>query len=315
LGFLCLLPTAILLRVHWPQRTEWPAVAMLGACFFGLFFVLYNIAIGYTTAARASLALATLPLQTMVVGALLGIEPLTIRKCAGVAIAMLGVLVALASGLAAAPPGAWRGELIMTGAVLCMAFYNVWSRPFIRRSSALGFLTVGMGAGAAVLLLVAALTGRLAALAGFGANDWIAGIYLGVAGGALAFMLWVLALERASPTRVANTMTVNPVAAALLATVLVDEPVTFNLVLGLVAVFFGIWLATMPMPGRTSGQEIRNSAPPPAGGARAPAPRRGRPGRSPPVPAPSDAPDAGRPRRRGRRAAPASTRSPGPRPA
>ena len=28
-----------------------------------------------------------------------------------------------------------------------MAFYNVWSRPFIQRSSALGFLTVGMGAG------------------------------------------------------------------------------------------------------------------------------------------------------------------------
>ena len=33
----------------------------------------------------------------------------------------------------------------MTGAVMCMAFYNVWSRPFIQRSSALGFLTVGMG--------------------------------------------------------------------------------------------------------------------------------------------------------------------------
>jgi drug/metabolite transporter (DMT)-like permease len=186
----------------------------------------------------------------MVVGALLGIEPLTIRKCAGVAIAMLGVLVALASGLAAAPPGAWRGELIMTGAVLCMAFYNVWSRPFIRRSSALGFLTVGMGAGAAVLLLVAALTGRVAALAGFGANDWIAGIYLGVAGGALAFILWVLALERASPTRVANTMTVNPVAAALLAAVLVSEPITLNLLIGLIAVFSGIWIATVPAPAR-----------------------------------------------------------------
>jgi len=42
----------------------------------------------------------------------------------------------------------------MTGAVLCMAFYNVWSRPFIQRSSALGFLTVGMGTGAAALILV-----------------------------------------------------------------------------------------------------------------------------------------------------------------
>ena len=39
-------------------------------------------------------------------------------------------------------------------------------------------------------------------------------------------------------------MTVNPVAAALLATQLVGESITANLVLGLVAVFAGIWIAT-----------------------------------------------------------------------
>src|SRR5262245_31519133 len=91
IGFLCLLPIALLLHVRWPQRRDWPGVAALGLAFFGLFFVLYNIAVGYTTAARASLALSTLPLQTMIVGAVLGIEPLTARKSVGVAVAMLGV--------------------------------------------------------------------------------------------------------------------------------------------------------------------------------------------------------------------------------
>jgi drug/metabolite transporter (DMT)-like permease len=244
IGFVCVLPVALLLKVRWPQRGDWPAVMLLGLCFFGLFFVLYNIAIGYTTAARASLALATLPLHTMLVAALLGFEPLTMRKTTGVGVAVLGVVAALAAGLSAAPPGAWRGELIMTAAVFCNAFYNVWSRPFIRRSSALGFLTVGMGTGAAALILVGALTGSIAALKSFAAPQWIAGVYLGVGGGALAFILWVLALERATPTRVANTMTVNPIAAGLLATQLVGEPITPNLVIGLVAVFAGIWIAT-----------------------------------------------------------------------
>ena len=244
IGFACLLPTALFLRVRRPPRRDGPAVALLGLCFCGLFFVLYNIAIGFTTAARASLALATLPLHTMVVAALLGIEPLTIRKSAGVCVAVLGVVAALASGLSAAPPGAWRGELIMTGAVICMAFYNVLSRPFIQRSSALGFLTVGMGAGAAALILVGSLTGSIAVLSNLGAPQWIAGVYLGVGGGALAFILWVMALERATPTRVANTMTVNPIAAALLAAQLVGEPITPNLVVGLGAVFAGIWIAT-----------------------------------------------------------------------
>ena len=244
IGVLCLLPVALALRVRWPRRADWPAVAGLGLAFYGVFFILYNLALGYTTAARASLALSTLPLQTMAVGALLGIEKLTLRKSLGVGIAVAGVFAALASGLAAAPTGAWRGELIMTGAVLCMALYNVWSRPFIQRSSALGFLAVGMGAGAAALVLVGIATDRLAVLAEFGAAQWIAGIYLGVGGGALAFILWVKALERASPTRVASTMTVNPLAAALLATQLVGEPLTPSLVAGLAAVFAGIWIAT-----------------------------------------------------------------------
>jgi drug/metabolite transporter (DMT)-like permease len=244
IGFLCVLPAALVLRVRWPGRSDLPGAAALGFCFFALFFVLYNTALGYTTAARASLALSTLPLQTMVVGALLGTEALTARKSSGVFIAMLGVFAALASGLSDAPPGAWRGELLMTGAVLCMAFYNVWSRPFIRRSSALGFLTVGMGVGAAALLFLGIVTGRVAVLDSFGVNEWIAGIYLGAGGGALAFILWVLALQRATPTRVANTMTVNPITAALLATVLVNEPITLNLLVGLVAVFAGIWIVT-----------------------------------------------------------------------
>src|SRR4029077_12772375 len=141
IGFLCVLPAALLLKARWPQRRDLPAVAGLGLCFFGVFFVLYNIAISFTTAARASLALATLPLHTMVVGALLGVEAMTMRKTLGVCVAILGVFAALASGLSSAPAGAWRGELIMTGAVMCIAFYNVWSRPFMQRSSALGFLT------------------------------------------------------------------------------------------------------------------------------------------------------------------------------
>jgi drug/metabolite transporter (DMT)-like permease len=244
IGFACLWPTALVLKVKWPPRRDWPAVVLLGICFFGLFFVLYNIAISFTTAARASLALATLPLHTMVVGALLGVEPLTMRKTLGVCVAILGVFAALASGLSSAPAGAWRGELIMTGAVMCMAFYNVWSRPFMQRSSALGFLSVGMGAGAAALILVGSLTGSVAALGHLNAPQWIAGIYLGVGGGALAFILWVMALQRATPTRVAATMTVNPVAAGLLATFLIGEPITANLVVGLVAVFAGIWIAT-----------------------------------------------------------------------
>jgi len=133
----------------------------------------------------------------------------------------------------------------MCGAVLCMAFYNVWSRPFIAALERARLPRRGHGGRGGGAHRGRSRDGpRLAVLRDFGAPQWSAGVYLGVGGGALAFILWVLALQRASPTRVANTMTVNPLAAALLATELVAEPITLNLIAGLVAVFAGIWIAT-----------------------------------------------------------------------
>ena len=131
--------------------------------FYAVFFVFYNVALGYTTVARGTLALSTLPLMTMVAGAVLGIEALSARKTTGVLVAMLGVGVALASGLAHAPAGAWRGDLIMAAATLCMALYNVFSRPYIGRSSALGFLTMGMAVGGGVLVVISVLSGGVGA--------------------------------------------------------------------------------------------------------------------------------------------------------
>jgi len=247
-GFLLLLPLALILRSRWPQGRDWIGVALLGLMFFGFFFVLYNIALAHTTVARGTLALSTLPLMTMLVGALLGIEALSTRKTVGVVVAMLGVAAALASGLGTTLPGAWRGDLIMTGATFCMALYNVWSRPFIARSSALGFLTAGMLTGAAALVLISVLTGDLARVSAFTLSQWAAALYLAAGGGALAFFLWVWALQHASPTRVANTMTVNPIVAGLLAAGLLGEPMTLNLVVGLIAVFAGVWIATTDTP-------------------------------------------------------------------
>jgi drug/metabolite transporter (DMT)-like permease len=244
IGVAVLLPLALLLRSALPRGRDWIGTGLLGVMFFAVFFVFYNIAMAYTAAARGALALSTLPLWTMVVAALLGAEALTARKTLGVLIAVGGVAIALLAGLAAAPAGAWRGDLIMLGATLCMAFYNVWSRPFIARSSPLGFVTASMGAGAACLVIVAALSNGFAVTQSFTAAQWIAVIYLGVFGGAAAFFLWVLALRMTTPTRVANTMTVNPIAASLLAAVILSEPIGWNLVLGLVAVAAGIWVAS-----------------------------------------------------------------------
>ena len=244
LGFLFLLPIALARRRQWPPRRDWIAVLALGLLFFAVFFILFNVSLRHTTAARGALALSTLPLLTMVVAAALGIEQLTRRKTAGVLIATGGVAVALAAGAGHAPAGAWRGDLVMVAGTLCMALYSVRSRPYIARSGPLAFTTAGMGVGAAALALVAWLGGGFVAVARFGPAEWAAIGYLGLFGAALVFYLWAFALERTTPTRVASTIAVNPLTASIVAALLLGERIGLNLLVGVAAVFAGIWIAS-----------------------------------------------------------------------
>jgi drug/metabolite transporter (DMT)-like permease len=244
IGFLLLLPLTWLRGDRWPGRGDWAVAIGLGILFFALFPILFNASLIFTTAARGALALSTLPLLTLVIGAALGSEALSWRKSIGVVVATLGVAVALLTDLSSAPSGAWRGDLLMMAAALCMALYGIWSKPLIGRSSPIAFTTMSMAAGASCLILLSLFRGSFAPVANFGTPQWLAALYLGAFGAALTFFLWAFALERTTPTRVAISVTVNPITASLVGAWLLNEPLRWNLAAGIVAVFAGIWLAT-----------------------------------------------------------------------
>lgn len=246
-----------------PPKSDWLGTSALGVLFFGLFPVLFNGALIYTTAARGALALSTLPLLTMLAGAVLRIEPPTMRKVVGVLIAMAGVTVALGTSLTSAPPGAWRGDLLMVAAAFCMALYNVWSRPFLSRTAPIPFVASGMGVGAVCLSGMVALNGGFARLATLSAPQWIASGYLAIVCGAFIFFLWAFALGRAAPTLVAVSVAVNPVTASIFGVIFLGERVSANLIVGLITVLAGIavasgaaeWLGRRPGIGGRSALE------------------------------------------------------------
>lgn len=258
IGFVFLLPTLFFRRHSWPTWLEWPAITALGLLFFFLFPILFNVSLAYTTAARGALVLSTLPILTMVVGAALGAEALTFHKSAGVLLAFAGVAVALVTGLAVAPAGAWRGDLLMFAAAFCMALYNIWSKPLIHKLGPLGFTTMAMGAGASALVALAFARGGLAASATFRLADWLAVSYLGVVGSAVVFFLWAFALSRTTPTKVAISVTLNPITASMLGAYLLHESIGWNVTAGMVSVFLGIWLTTRKASGAAS-HGIRNA--------------------------------------------------------
>ncbi len=255
IGCLLLAPVALLGDRRWPDRADWLQTAGLGLLFFAIFPILFNASLIHTSSARGALALSTLPLLSLVVGAALGRERLTARKTIGVLVAMVGVGFALLSGLGHAPPQAWRGDLLMIAAALCMALYGIWSKPVISRCGPIPFTTVAMAVGAGALVLISMVRGSFDAVAQFAIPQWSAALYLGVIGAALTFYLWAFALGKASPTSVAVTVTVNPVTASLVAAAVLNEPIGWNLAVGIVVVGIGIWLATTdgrssPLSGR-----------------------------------------------------------------
>ena len=156
---------------------------------------------------------------------------------------MGGVVTALAASLPVSPPGAWRGDALMLAGAACMALYTVWSCPLIRRSGPIAFAVTGMVIGAACLGAISWATGGIAAVMAFGGLQWSAALYLAVVCGAGLYYLWSFALGTVSPTLVALTVTVNPITAALFGALLLGEPIRLSLVVGLLGVAAGIWVA------------------------------------------------------------------------
>src|SRR3954454_9744121 len=242
-GAVLLLPLAPIKRERWPGQRDWPDGIGLALLFFGLFPVLFNAALIYTTAARGALALSTTPLITMLVAALLRIEPLTARKSLGLALAMGGVLIALGASLSGSAPGAWRGDALLLAGAACMALYTVWSRPLIRRSGPIAFAATGMIIGATCLGAISWAIGGIEAVASFGRPQWGPALYLATVCGAGIYYLWSFALGTAPPTIVALTVTVNPITAAIFGALFLGEPIRLSLAIGLLGAATEIWIA------------------------------------------------------------------------
>ena len=81
-------------------------------------------------------------------------------------------------------------------------------------------------------------------MAAMGMAEWLAVAYLGVVGSAATFVLLAFALTCTTPTRVTISIPLNPLSAALVGALLLDEPLGWALPMGMVTVLLGIWIAT-----------------------------------------------------------------------
>jgi drug/metabolite transporter (DMT)-like permease len=243
-GFLCLVPA--LLAAGQPMRFERrdvAPIALLGIVQFGALIALLNFGLKFIPAGRAALIFASFPLLTMVIGAALGRERLSLAKTAGVLLTILGVGVALGEKAARGDGGsAWIGEAAVLGSALCGAACSVLYRPYLRKYPTLPVSAFAMLASVGFLAILAAGEGFFTSPLRFTSAGWAAVLFIGFSSG-VGYFLWLWALGHASPTRVTAFLALSPITAALLGGLLLHEPVTTGSLLGLALVALGLWVA------------------------------------------------------------------------
>lgn len=229
-------------------RSDWPTLVGLALLQYVGFAWFTTAAVAYAPAGRVALLLATMPLATLAIGALLGREHVTRLKLLGCALGLAGVVIARGGDAGGAGAEVWKGDLLTVVGIVLGSLHAVLSGPILRRYTALRAgglqLLIGLGLVGSMLLMF----GDPAQLVSFSPSGWIAVVCL-IALGGPQFFFWMWALEHTTPSRVMVTIALNPVTAALLASWLVDERVTLNLLIGLVVVVLGIALAHWPVRG------------------------------------------------------------------
>jgi drug/metabolite transporter (DMT)-like permease len=204
------------------------------------YHVSLNLGTQSTTAGTAALIVALAPGMTLAVTVALGLERAGPKLVGGLALAFAGVVVVILLGAGGELSLAnARGPLIVLGAPLSFALYNILLQPLLGRYDLLS-LTAALSLVGTLGLLPFIRPATVESVASISAGDAALVLYLGVVCTLLGYAVWNVGLRGLGPTRtVAYTYAISPVAVAIGAVVLA-EPVSVWLALGGALVLGGV---------------------------------------------------------------------------
>lgn len=249
-ALLILLP--FVLQGLWRQRgLLWRQHWLIFACgAFGIagYNALAYVALQTVPAVNVAFLNSTLPLMIPVAAFLLGRERVSRQTLAGIVISFIGICWIVSRGNMATVFALQfeQADLLVLLAILNYAVYSVLLR---RRDPALDplvFLASTMMTGLAVLLPFWLWELQAGAVIPFDAASAAAVLYIGVFASLLAFILWNRCIAVLGATVTGVSFHLVAVFTALLAFVLLGEPVQGFHTLGILLILSGFAIATLP---------------------------------------------------------------------
>ncbi len=226
------------------ERQDFLPIAILGMVQFGVLIALLNYGLQFVPAGRAALIFSSFPLMTLILGAMLGREAMTLNKTLGVLFTIVAVGVVLGEALFVntGTSGEFFGSVAILASAFCGALCSVLYGPYLRKYPVLPVSFVAMLAANALLIILAVPEGIVDALPKINQTGWLAILFDGLAS-ALGYFLWLWALAHTTATRVTVFMSLSPLTAAILGALFLDEALTPGIILALALMAFGLWLS------------------------------------------------------------------------
>lgn len=220
-------------------RRNWRAFAGLGLIGVTGFNAALFLGMKTSSPVTGALIMATTPLSTNLIEALLSRRLPSARMVTGMGVGLFGVALTVGA-FSGARFGA--GDILIFAGSLCWAFYTVGCRRWVRDASSLETSAWTMLFGAVVLVLAACLfEAPLSALAMASPAGWGATLWMALAGSTLAFAFWQVGIRVRGPGATSVLFNLVPVAALLIAAGLGRIPQPSQLLGVAIAIAGVIW--------------------------------------------------------------------------
>ena len=236
LGSAMLLPLLRMQGISFPKSTTaWKPFAVIGL--FNNVIPFSLIVIGQTVipSGLASILNATTPLFTVIVMAMAGEEALQMRRVAGVALGIAGVVILRGWGIETRT-GQGLGILLCLGGALSYGFAALAARRLLKDSPPLGTATFQLMASTVMMAIVAGAVEQPWHLPIPGITTWLAVLGLAALSTALAYIVFFQIIRRSGATNVMLVTLLIPVTAILLGWLVLGEPISAREIAGAVVI-------------------------------------------------------------------------------
>jgi len=230
--------------LHLRERGDYWRLALLslfGVTLNQLFFI---GGLSLTKASNTSLLAVTIPIFTLLVGALLRTEKLHAAKVLGILLAASGVVFLLDPRNASFSSETTTGDILIILNSLSYGIYVATSKDVITRNGAMRSITWIFIFASTICVPLGVFSLSKTDISNVGPTIWLLVLYISVVATAVPYFLNAWALARVNPSTVAVYVYLQPLIGFILAVVFLGEKIDVKFIFAAVLIFAGVLLAT-----------------------------------------------------------------------